>query len=78
MTASGMERIETLLKNYEEHLRNKAEHYANMMADWADESEDETRRYAEKYITVRIERQRVNDSLRELEFAIKQLKEKSE
>lgn len=78
MTVSEMERIATLLKNYDEHLRNKAENYANMMADWADASQSETIRYANMYSTVRVERQRVNDSLLELEFAIKQLKDKSE
>lgn len=78
MTVSEMERIETLLKNYDEHLRNKAEHYADMMADWADTSEDETRLYAEKYSTVRVERQRLHDAMLELTFEIKGLKDKSE
>ena len=73
MTASELERVETLLKNYDEHLRNKAEHYADMMADWADASEDETRRYAEKYSTVRVERQRLQDSLRSIKQAFNEL-----
>ena len=78
MTVSEMERIATLLKNYDSHLRDKAERYADMMSDWAEASQSETVRYANMYSTVRVERQRVNDSLLELEFAIKQLKDKSE
>ena len=78
MTVAELERIVTLLKNYDEHLRDKAEHCANMMADWADESQSETIRYAEKYSVVRIERQRVHDSLFELEMEIKGLHGKPE
>ena len=78
MTVAELERIATLLKNYDEHLRDKAEHYADMMADWADLLQSETIRYAEKYSVVRIERQRVHDSLLEIEKGIKDLEGKAE
>lgn len=78
MTIAELERIATLLKNYDERLRDKAEHYADMMADWADASEATTRHYADKYSVVRIERQRVHDSLLEIEKGIKDLESKAE
>ena len=78
MTIAELERIVTLLKNYDEHLRDKAVHYADMMADWADVSQSETIRYSNKYSVVRIERQRIHDSLLEIEKGIKDLAVKSE
>lgn len=78
MIVSSLERIEALLKNYDEHLRDKAEHYADMMADWADGSQSETIKYADKYAVVRTERQRVHDSLFEIKVAIEDLKDKAE
>lgn len=78
MTVAELERIVTLLKNYDEHLRDKAEQCADMMADWADLLQSETIRYANKYSVVRIERQRVHDSLLEIEKGIKDLENKAE
>ena len=78
MTVAELERIVTLLKNYDEHLRDKAEHCADMMADWADLLQSETIRYANKYSVVRIERQRVHNSLLEIEKGIKDLENKAE
>lgn len=72
MNKASLERIATLLRNYDEKLRDRAEHYADMMADWSDASQSETVRYANMYSVVRVERQRVHDSLIELEFAIKE------
>ena len=62
MTKANLEFIEQLLMNYSNHLRDKAEQAADMMADWADASQSETIRYAERYATIRKERQRVQDA----------------
>lgn len=64
-----VERIEQLLRNYDEKLRDKAEHCADMMADWADTSQSETIKYAERYAVIRTERQRVRDCLLEIRIA---------
>ena len=70
MNKASFECIVNLLKNYDEQMRNKAEHCADMMADWADCSSSETIKYAEKYQKIRIERQRIYDSIISLEYFI--------
>ena len=71
MTKEALERIEQILTNYDSSLRDKAEHAADMMADWADASQTETIKYAERYSVIRIERQRVRDALLEIRVALK-------
>ena len=68
MNRAELERILELLKNYDSKMRDKAEQCANMMADWIGTSQSEAERYAEKYATIRVERQRINDSIFSLEF----------
>ena len=76
MNITTLERIKTLLENYDKKLQAKGETYANFMADWADTSQSETIRYADKYTQVRLERQRVHYSMLEIDYEIKSYNEK--
>ena len=70
MDTATLEMITQLLEHYDAHLRDKGEHLADMMADWADASQTETIKYAQRYSINRLERQRVNDCLRIIHDAI--------
>lgn len=61
MSEDTINMIVQLLKNYDNILRDKGEHYADMMSDWIGSSKSEAQRYADKYATNRVERQRVHD-----------------
>lgn len=78
MNITTLERIKTLLENYDKKLQAEAEAYANGMADWADTSQIETISYAKMYDTIRVERQRVKDSIFELEMELNKNKGKEE
>ena len=72
MKKAEFEFIEQLLRNYDNHLRDKAEQAADMMADWADASQSETIRYAQRYDIILKERQRVHDSLLMIHVELKE------
>lgn len=56
--------IETLLSNYDERLKDKAEIYANRMSDYLVENYfNEAIEYANKYSVINVERQRVHECL---------------
>lgn len=62
--------IRSLLTRYDEELTAKMLNCADLMADWADASQTETRRYAEKYALLRKEKQLVFLALSEIDVAI--------
>ena len=66
----AVEMAKTLLENYDKQMANKAEHIADMMADWIGSSETEAKRYADQYATVRVERQRIRDVLLSLQTCL--------
>lgn len=65
-----LENIKTLLENYHKVLMDRAITYADMMADWTGSSVSEATRYADMYDLNRKERQRVENALFDVEFAI--------
>lgn len=70
MLKTNLESIKKILENYRKELENKAFTYADMMADWSGTSESEVARYAGYYEVNRIERQRVEDAISDVTFAI--------
>lgn len=75
ITDYALNSIKYLLENYDKELVKKMLNYGDMMSDWADASQSQTVKYAEKYALLRKERQAISLTLVEVNVAIDSRKE---